>query len=76
MSKPSFETALKRLQAIVEELERGDLPLEKALKRYEEGVKLAKVCQERLDQAELKLKQLRVDQEGRVTVEEWELPEE
>ncbi len=76
MSKPSFETALKRLEAIVKELEQGELPLDKALKRYEEGVKLAKICQERLDQAELKLKRLRVDEGGKVVMEEWDPEEE
>ncbi len=68
MAKLSFEAAMKRLETIVEELEKGDLPLEKALKRYEEGVRLAKQCQEHLDKAELKLKQLSVDRQGKISI--------
>ena len=70
MAKLSFEAAMKRLETIVEELEKGELTLEKALKRYEEGVRLAKQCQEHLDRAELKMKQLSVDREGKVSLEE------
>jgi exodeoxyribonuclease VII small subunit len=54
----SFEEALKKLEAIVEAMESGELPLESLLARYEEGVKLAKVCQDKLAEAELKIRQL------------------
>ena len=47
-----FETTLTRLEAIVTRLENGDLPLEEALKEFENGVQLAKLGQERLQQAE------------------------
>lgn len=53
-----FEQALKRLEAIVEELESGDLSLEKALKHYEEGVKMADLCTKRLTEAEKKVEVL------------------
>ena len=53
-----FEDALKKLELIVEAMEGDDLPLEALLTRYEEGVKLAKVCQEKLAEAELKIQQL------------------
>jgi exodeoxyribonuclease VII small subunit len=53
-----FEEALKKLETIVEAMESGDLPLESLIARYEEGVKLAKVCQEKLAEAELKIQQL------------------
>ena len=49
---PDFETTLTRLEAIVTRLENGDLPLEEALKEFENGVQLAKLGQERLQQAE------------------------
>jgi exodeoxyribonuclease VII small subunit len=53
-----FEDALKRLESIVEAMEGEDLPLESLLANYEEGTKLARVCQERLAEAELKIQQL------------------
>ena len=60
-----FEYSLKRLEEIVESLERGDVSLEDSLKMYEEGVQLSKVCLERLTQAELKLKKLTKDIDGK-----------
>ncbi len=53
-----FEAALEKLENIVEAMESGDLPLESLIARYEEGVKLARVCQEKLAEAELKIQQL------------------
>jgi exodeoxyribonuclease VII small subunit len=53
-----FEEALQKLESIVTAMEAGDLPLESLLARYEEGVKLARVCQEKLAEAELKIQQL------------------
>lgn len=47
-----FEEALADLEQIVERMERGDLPLEQSLEAYQKGVKLAQVCQQRLDQVE------------------------
>ena len=47
-----FETAFKKLEAIVENLEAGDLSLEEALKRYEEGVRMADICSKRLSEAQ------------------------
>lgn len=53
-----FEEALQKLEAVVEAMEADDLPLETLIQRYEEGVKLAQVCQARLGEAELKISQL------------------
>ena len=53
-----FETALKKLETIVENLENGDLSLENALKQYEEGVRMAEVCSKRLAAAEKKVEVL------------------
>jgi exodeoxyribonuclease VII small subunit len=63
-SKQSFEHSLKRLEQIVEELEQGDVPLDDALKMYEEGIDLSKACIDKLTQAELRLKKLSKDMEG------------
>lgn len=53
-----FEEALQKLETIVDAMESGDLPLENLLARYEEGMKLSKICQEKLAEAELKIQQL------------------
>ena len=53
-----FEEALKKLETIVAAMEAEDLPLETLLAKYEEGTRLAKACQEKLVEAELKIQQL------------------
>jgi len=53
-----FEEALQKLESLVEAMESGDLPLETLLARYEEGVKLTKICQDKLAEAELKIQKL------------------
>jgi exodeoxyribonuclease VII small subunit len=67
-----FEESLGRLEKIVEQLERGDVPLAKALDLYEEGIGLSKVCAETLTAAELKLKRLGRDLEGNLKLFEQE----
>jgi exodeoxyribonuclease VII small subunit len=65
-SGPTFEAAIKRLNEIVQTLERGELPLEESLRLFEEGVKLSRVSQQRLDAAEKRVEQLlAVDEQGR-----------
>ena len=54
----SFEDAIRRLGHIVEQLERGDLPLEASLRLFEEGIGLARVSQRRLDRAERRIEEL------------------
>jgi exodeoxyribonuclease VII small subunit len=69
----TFEDAVKRLGEIVQSLERGDLPLEESLRLFEEGVKLSRVSQEKLDAAQKKVEQLLgVDAEGRARTQEFE----
>ena len=53
-----FEETLQKLESIVEAMEAGDLPLETLLARYEEGMRLAKICQAKLAEAEVKIQQL------------------
>ena len=55
----SFEELYRRLEESVEQLERGGLPLEQSIALYEEGMELAKRCQEILDKAELRITKLR-----------------
>lgn len=64
MSGPKFENALKRLEEIVKDLERGDLQLDDALKLFEEGVKLSKACLDILENAEKKIEILMQDKDG------------
>jgi exodeoxyribonuclease VII small subunit len=61
--KITFETALARLQTIVSGLESGNVPLDDSLSMFEEGVKLVKFCNEKLDHAEQKVKILLKDGE-------------
>jgi exodeoxyribonuclease VII small subunit len=60
----AFEEALKKLESIVEAMESEELPLETLLARYEEGTRLAKACQEKLAEAELKIQQLEKNAAG------------
>jgi exodeoxyribonuclease VII small subunit len=53
-----FEEAMKKLEGIVEQMESGDLPLDQLLARFEEGTRLARICQDKLADAELKVQQL------------------
>jgi exodeoxyribonuclease VII small subunit len=60
-----FEVTLEKLQGLVRELESGDCSLEDSIKKFEEGMSLAKNCQERLNQAEQKIEiLLKADKEG------------
>jgi exodeoxyribonuclease VII small subunit len=54
-STPDFEQALAELEAVVERLEHGELPLEEAVTQFERGIALARSCQEALKQAEQKV---------------------
>jgi exodeoxyribonuclease VII small subunit len=67
----SFEDSIRRLSDIVSRLEDGDLPLEESLRLFEEGVRLARASQSRLDAAEKRVEQLlAVDENGKPVVRE------
>ena len=61
----AFETSLEALEQIVRQLEDGDLPLEKSLELFEQGIRLSRECQERLGQAERRIEILLRDNQGR-----------
>jgi len=63
-SKLSFEKALSNLEAIVESMESGEVPLADLLAKFEEGNKLLKHCESRLKEAELKIEQLKKERDG------------
>jgi exodeoxyribonuclease VII small subunit len=68
---PKFEECLQRLEQIVAELERGDLPLEAALKLFEEGIQLSNSCRQELETAEGKVEIL-LKQNGKLQPEPFE----
>lgn len=70
----NFEQAMKRLEEIVEQMESGELPLEDLIVRYEEGMKLVKVCQERLASAEHRIEIITRNNAGKPVVKEFETP--
>ena len=69
---PNFEKALTELEALVEDMEQGNLSLEESLKRFEKGIALSSECQQALQNAELKIKQL-VEQNGKLLEQDIEL---
>ena len=66
MAKKTFEQAMKQLELIVQDLESGDLPLEKSIKKFEEGIALSKFCSRKLDETEKRITMLMQDSEGKV----------
>jgi len=67
MAKITFEQSMKKLEQIVQELESTDLPLEKAMKKFEEGIQLSKLCSEKLDETEKRITLLLQDNKGNVS---------
>ena len=65
MAKKTFEMAMKQLEQIVQDLETGDMPLEKAIKKFEEGIKVSKYCSEKLDESEKRITLLMRDSDGK-----------
>ncbi len=76
MAEKKFEAALARLEEIVRELEQGDLPLEQSLKLFEEGIKLARLCSKRLEEAERRVEILLKDKSGNIAAQPFEEAEE
>ena len=72
----NFEGAMDRLEKIVEQMESGKLPLEDLIVRYEEGMNLVKICQERLANAEQKIEIIARDSAGKPVIKEFEPAEE
>ena len=65
MAKKTFETAMKQLEQIVQDLETGDMPLEKAIKKFEEGIQISKYCSGKLDESEKRITLLMRDSDGK-----------
>jgi exodeoxyribonuclease VII small subunit len=67
MAKKTFEQSMKQLEQIVQQLESGDLPLEKAIRKFEEGIQLSRLCAKKLDETEKKVSMLLEDEQGDIT---------
>jgi len=75
MSEKKFEEAMKRLENIVESLERGDLSPEESLKIFEEGMKLLHFCSKKLEEAEQKVTVLIKESGGKFSQQPFDVEE-
>ncbi len=73
MKKPNFETSLKELEEIVEQLETNDLTLDETLAKYESGIKIYKQCYQSLEKAEKKINILLKSSTGETRTEKFSL---
>lgn len=71
----SFESAMERLDRIVSELESGDVPLEQAIELFQEGMKLSRLCSQKLEQVERKIEML-IEEEGSLQKKPFQPPAE
>ena len=69
MSEIKFEKAMTRLENIVDELERGDLDIDKSLEIFEEGIKMSRLCSKKLNEAEAKIEKLSKGKKGDLITE-------
>jgi len=69
MPEMKFEKAMKRLEQIVEDLEKGDLDIDKSLEMFEEGIKMSRLCSKKLAEAESKIEKLTKDKKGELGAE-------
>jgi exodeoxyribonuclease VII small subunit len=73
MPKERFEDALNKLEKIVSQLEKGDISLEESLKLFEEGIRLSRFCNQKLDEAQKKVEILLKGEDGTLRAEPFEL---
>lgn len=69
MAEIKFEKAMNRLEHIVEELEKGELDIDKSLEIFEEGIKMSRVCTKKLNEAEQKIEKLTQNKKGELVAE-------
>ena len=75
MAEVKFEDAVKKLGKIVEDLEKGDLSLDEALKKYQEGLEMARVCTQKLDSAKKKIDVLSKNKKGEFELKPFDTSE-
>jgi exodeoxyribonuclease VII small subunit len=69
MGQIKFEKAMQRLEQIVDDLEKGELDIDKSLEIFEEGIKMSRVCSKKLNEAEAKIEKLTQNQKGELVTE-------
>ena len=69
MGELKFEKAVQRLEKIVDDLEKGELDIDKSLEMFEEGIKMSRICSNKLNEAEAKIEKLTRNQKGELITE-------
>ena len=76
MGEIKFEKAIQRLEKIVDDLEKGEMDIDKSLEIFEEGIKMSRVCSKKLNEAEAKIEKLTKDQKGELITELFPVEDE
>ena len=76
MGEIKFEKAIQRLEKIVDDLEKGEMDIDKSLEVFEEGIKMSRVCSKKLNEAEAKIEKLTKGQKGDLVTELFPVEEE
>ena len=76
MGEMKFEKAIQRLEKIVDDLEKGEMDIDKSLKIFEEGIKMSRVCSKKLNEAEAKIEKLTKDQKGELVTKLFPVEDE
>ena len=76
MGEIKFETAIQRLEKIVDDLEKGEMDIDKSLEIFEEGIKMSRVCSKKLNEAEAKIEKLTKGQKGELITELFPVEDE
>ena len=76
MGEIKFEKAIQRLEKIVDDLEKGEMDIDKSLEIFEEGIKMSRVCSKKLNEAEAKIEKLTKDQKGELVTELFPVQDE
>ena len=76
MGEIKFEKAIQRLEKIVDDLEKGEMDIDKSLEIFEEGIKMSRVCSKKLNEAEAKIEKLTKDQKDELVTELFPVEDE
>ena len=76
MGEIKFEKAIQRLEKIVDDLEKGEMDIDKSLEVFEEGIKMSRVCSKKLNEAEAKIQKLTKNQKGELVTELFPVEDE
>jgi exodeoxyribonuclease VII small subunit len=76
MGEIKFEKAIQRLEKIVDDLEKGELDIDKSLEIFEEGIKMSRVCSKKLNEAEAKIEKLNQNQKGELVTDLFPVEDE